>query len=98
MAESSADEELKAAIQPIVAQHRLNTHALIERIFPDAHQSVLRTAAHAVILLMQGMATERHLVGDDFIERDILQVVRDFTALIALQGNAIIPNSISGGK
>lgn len=98
LAESSADEELKAAIQPIVAQHRLNTHALIERIFPDAHQCVLRTAAHAVILLMQGMATERHLVGGDFIERDILQVVRDFTALIAQQGNAIIPNSISGGK
>ena len=98
LAESSADEELKAAIQPIVAQHRLNTHALIERIFPDATQGVLRTAAHAVILLMQGMATERHLVGGDFIERDILQVVRDFTALIAQQGNAIIPNSISGGK
>ena len=98
LAESSADAELRAAIQPIVAQHRLNTHALIERIFPKAHQGILRTAAHAVILLMQGMATERHLVGGDDIERDILQVVRDFTALIALQGNAIIPDSISGGK
>jgi len=98
LAESSADAELKAAIQPIVVQHRLNTHKLIQRIFPEAHQAILRTAAHAVILLMQGMATEKHLVGDDFIERDILQAVRDFTALIALQGNAIIPEKISGGK
>lgn len=97
-AESSADAELKQAIQPIVEQHRLNTNALISRIFPSDDQAVLRHAAHAVIYLMQGMATERHLIADDFIEREIFQLVRNFAGLIQLSGNAILPESIHGGN
>lgn len=91
-AESSADVELKQAIQPIVEQHRLNTNALISRIFPSADQAMLRNAAHAVIYLMQGMATEQHLIADDFIERDILQLVRNFAGLLQISGSAIIPD------
>lgn len=97
-AESSADAELKQAIQPIVEQHRLNTNALISRIFPSADQAMLRNAAHAVIYLMQGMATEQHLIADDFIERDILQLVRNFAGLLQVSGSAIIPDLHSGGK
>lgn len=94
-AEASTDTELKDAIQPIIEQHRLNTNALIERIFPEA---TMQSAAHAVIYLMQGMATERHLIADDFIERDILKLVRSFAGLLQVSGNAIIPDLNSGGK
>ncbi len=97
-AESSADPELREAIQPIVEQHRLNTHALIERVFPAADHGFMRSAAHAVIYLMQGIATEKHLFADDFIERDIMYLVRNFAALLAVSGTAIIPNSITGRK
>jgi AcrR family transcriptional regulator len=97
-AESSADAELKEAIQPIIEQHRLNTHALIEQAFPAESQAMLRSAAHAVIYLMQGIATEKHLIADDFIERDIMQLVRNAATLLSLQSNSIVPDSINGRK
>jgi|JI10StandDraft_1071094.scaffolds.fasta_scaffold233359_2 AcrR family transcriptional regulator len=97
-AESSADAELKEAIQPIIEQHRLNTHALIEQAFPAESQAMLRSAAHAVIYLMQGIATEKHLIADDFIERDIMQLVRNAATLLSLQSNSILPDSINGRK
>ena len=97
-AESSADAELKEAIQPIIEQHRLNTHALIEQAFPAESQAMLRCAAHAVIYLMQGIATEKHLIADDFIERDIMQLVRNAATLLSLQSNSILPDSINGRK
>ncbi len=97
-AESSADAELKEAIQPIIEQHRLNTHALIERAFPAESQAMLQSAAHAVIYLMQGIATEKHLIADDFIERDIMQLVRNAATLLSLQSNSILPDSINGRK
>ena len=81
-AESSADAELCAAIRPIVEQHQQNTNELIHRLFPAAEQSVQRTAAHAVIYLLQGMATERHLLRDSCIERDIMQLVGNIVGLI----------------
>ena len=87
LAESSADIELKDAIQPIVAEHRQNTHQLIQRIFPEPGQNLMRTAAHAVIFLMQGLATEKHLVSGDAIERDILQAVRDLATLMGSSNN-----------
>lgn len=95
-AESSADAELREAIQPIVEQHRQNTHTLIAQVFPSESQAVLRSAAHAVIYLMQGIATEKHLIDDDFIEGGIMQLVRNFVALIAAQGEAIIPDLTQG--
>lgn len=97
-AESSADADLKEAIQPIIEQHRLNTHALIQQAFPAESQAMLQSAAHAVIYLMQGIATEKHLIADDFIEREIMRLVRSFVALIAAQGNAILPDSITRRK
>lgn len=97
-AESSADAELKEAIQPLIEQHRLNTHALIEQAFPAESQAMLRSAAHAVIYLMQGIATEKHLIADDFIERDIMQLVRNAATLLSLQSNSIVPDSINGRK
>jgi len=97
-AESSADAELKEAIQPIIEQHRLNTHALIQQAFPAESQAMLRSAAHAVIYLMQGIATEKHLIADDFIERDIMQLVRNAATLLSLQTNSILPDSINGRK
>jgi AcrR family transcriptional regulator len=97
-AESSADAELKEAIQPLIEQHRLNTHALIEQAFPAESQAMLRSAAHAVIYLMQGIATEKHLIADDFIERDIMQLVRNAATLLSLQSNSILPDSINGRK
>ena len=97
-AESSADAELKEAIQPIIEQHRLNTHALIEQAFPAESQAMLRSAAHAVIYLMQGIAAEKHLIADDFIERDIMQLVRNAATLLSLQSNSILPDSINGRK
>ena len=81
-AESSADAELCAAIRPIVEQHQKNTDDLIRRLFPAAEQGVQRTAAHAVIYLLQGIATERHLLRDNCIERDIMQLVRNIAGLI----------------
>lgn len=81
-AESSADAELRDAIRPIVEQHQQNTDELIRRLFPAAEQSMQRTAAHAVIYLLQGMATERHLLSDGCIERDIIQLVRNIAGLI----------------
>ncbi|MFO1524515.1 MAG: TetR/AcrR family transcriptional regulator [Turneriella sp.] len=87
LAESSADIELKDAIQPIFAEHRQNTHQLIQRIFPEPGQNLMRTAAHAVIFLMQGLATEKHLVSGDAIERDILQAVRDLATLMGSSNN-----------
>lgn len=95
-AESSADAELKEAIQPIIEQHRLNTHALIEQAFPAESQAMLRSAAHAVIYLMQGIATEKHLIADDFIEREIMRLVRSLAALVQAHGNNIIPDSENG--
>jgi len=95
-AESSADAELKQAIQPIIEQHRLNTNALIARAFPAESQSVLRSAAHAVIYLMQGIATEKHLLADDFIEREIMRLVRSLAALVQAHGNNIITDSENG--
>ncbi|GAB4434703.1 MAG: hypothetical protein OHK0011_17860 [Turneriella sp.] len=81
-AESSADAELRDAIRPIVEQHQQNTDELIRRLFPAAEQSVQRTAAHAVIYLLQGIATERHLLRDGAIKRDIMQLVRNLAGLI----------------
>lgn len=97
-AESSADAELKEAIQPIIEQHRLNTHALIGQAFPAESQAMLRSAAHAVIYLMQGIATEKHLIADDFIERDIMQLVRNAATLLSLQSKSILPDSLNGRK
>jgi AcrR family transcriptional regulator len=97
-AESSADAELKEAIQPIIEQHRLNTHALIGQAFPAESQAMLRSAAHAVIYLMQGIATEKHLIADDFIEREIMRLVRSLVGIIAVQGNTILPDSITRRK
>jgi hypothetical protein len=59
---------------------------------------MLRSAAHAVIYLMQGIATEKHLIADDFIERDIMQLVRNAATLLSLQSNSILPDSINGRK
>ncbi len=96
-AESSADPELREAIQPIVEQHRMNTHALIERIFSAQDQGFMRSAAHAVIYLLQGIATERHLIADNFIEREIMQLVRNFAQLLST-GAALLPDSTTGRK
>jgi AcrR family transcriptional regulator len=86
-AESSANAELKEAIQPIVEQHRMNTNALIARIFPHEHQALMRSAAHAVIYLIQGIASESHLISNDSIERDIMQAVRHFANMFSSQLN-----------
>lgn len=86
-AESSANAELKEAIQPIVEQHRMNTNALIARIFPHEHQALMRSAAHAVIYLIQGIASERHLMSDDSVEREIMQAVRHFANMFSSQMN-----------
>ncbi len=81
-AESSADAELREAIRPIVEQHQQNTDRLISRLFPTAEQAMQRTAAHAVIYLLQGIATERHLLSDGRIEKEILRLVRNVAALM----------------
>lgn len=81
-AESSADSELREAILPILGQHRSNIDALMLRLFPSEGEAMLRTAGHAIIYLMQGMAAERHLVKDDVTERAILNTVRQFAAMI----------------
>lgn len=83
-AESSADAELRQAIRPIVEQHQQNTDRLISRLFPGPELATQRTAAHAVIYLLQGIATERHLLSDGQIENDILQLVRNVAALMQL--------------
>lgn len=87
-AEASADAELRDAIRPIVERHQRNTDKLIRRLFPAAEQSMQRTAAHAVIYLLQGIATERHLLRDGCIERDIMQLVRNIAGLIAASSSS----------
>lgn len=81
-AESSADAELRAAIQPIVEQHRQHTLGLIEGLFPGEQQALQRSAAHAVIYLLQGIASERHLIADDHAERRILQLLHDLVTWV----------------
>lgn len=97
-AESSADAELRKAIAPIIEQHRKNTDALICRIFPEEGQAMQRSAAHAVIYLLQGIATERHLIRRDTIERNIMQLVRDFAGLMQVSHAGIITDKNPGGK
>ena len=95
-AESSADTELRQAIRPIVEQHRQNTDRLICRLFPGPELATQRTAAHAVIYLLQGMATERHLLSDGQIEKEIMQLVRMVAGLMQL-GNHSNTIKNSGG-
>ncbi len=83
-AESSADAELRQAIRPIVEQHQQNTDRLICRLFPGPELATQRTAAHAVIYLLQGIATERHLLSDGQIENEIMQLVRMVAGLMQL--------------
>lgn len=87
-AESSANTELRDAIQPIVEQHRKNTTQLIERLFPGENQALQRSAAHAVIYLLQGIATERHLIADAHVERNIMQLVRNIARLMQVTSSS----------
>jgi AcrR family transcriptional regulator len=82
-AEASADTELKEGIMPAVNAHGRNIEKLLVRLFPDEKTKMLRTAAHAVIFLMTGIASSRHLVDSDILENEILSAVRQFAAFVA---------------
>lgn len=84
-AEASADAELRAAIQPIVTEHRENTDRLLEKIFPGEEGSMLRSVALATIYLMQGIAVEKHLIENDSNERAVIALLKKFAGVLMPQ-------------
>lgn len=85
-AEASADAELRQAIQPIVTDHRNNTDRLLEKIFPGEDGAMMRSVALATIYLMQGIVVERHLIEDDTNERELIELLKKFAAVLLPQG------------
>jgi AcrR family transcriptional regulator len=81
-AESSADAELRDAIQPIVTEHRNNTDRLLEKIFPGEDGATTRSVALATIYLMQGIAVEKHLIENDTNERKIIALLKKFASVL----------------